>query len=192
MVDGTLSPQLYGGYMVQDAAFCFESVEAFDTAAVNAQENSTIPNDFALLYRSHSSSYRGYNQDFVKEWKLKDSSSVVLGPAAAMYVGFNSTLAKQYPKNLSIGILPCSMLWPWIANELINTVVPTSVYMEWFHSNIGDGSPSSAQVFADKFFSIETDKEKCQPIFNEGMINELNFFLSACNEQLVDYSTYTA
>ena len=33
MVSGTLNPNYYGGYMVQDAAYCYDAVKAFDEAA---------------------------------------------------------------------------------------------------------------------------------------------------------------
>ena len=33
MAAGTLDPDGYGGYIVQDAAYCFNAVEAFDYAA---------------------------------------------------------------------------------------------------------------------------------------------------------------
>ena len=85
MATGTLDPDDYGGYMVQDAAYCFNAVGAFDHAAQEMQGQGKP--EFSLLYRVQSESYKSYNQEFVKTWRLKNTDSVVMGPAAEMYVG---------------------------------------------------------------------------------------------------------
>ncbi|XP_028412847.1 uncharacterized protein LOC114535738 [Dendronephthya gigantea] len=183
IINNTLEPEQYGGYMVQDAAFVFDAVKAFDTAAENMQGEQ--PPDFALFYRGRSESFTSYSSYFVSEWNLFSTSSIFMGPAVGTYVAFQMKLAQTQPKNLAIGILPCDMLWPWVAGQIDNQVEKTNVYRSWVDDNLGDGS-SSAQTFANKFFT-EGDKDASQKIFNEGIINELNFFRSACGEDPVDY-----
>ena len=100
MAAGTLDPDDYGGYMVQDAAYCCNAVEAFDYAARQMQLEGKP--EFSLLYKVHSESYRKYNQEFVKTWRLKNTESVVMGSAAAMYVGYEFALSRQDPKYLPI------------------------------------------------------------------------------------------
>lgn len=189
MAKGTLDPDDYGGYMVQDAAYCFNAVEAFDYAATKTQEEK-IP-EFSLIYRVQSESYKKYNQEFVKTWRLKNTDSVVMGPAAAMYVGYEETLSRQDPKYLAIAMLPCTMLWPWIAGELFPSVEESNPYYGWFNDNKPDGHKSRLEKFVDYFFSPE-DKEKSLVIFHEGMTNELNFFRDACDETLYYYSSFDA
>ena len=110
-----------------------------------------------------------------------------MGPAAATYVAFEMKLAKTDAKFLSIGILPCDMLWPWVARELSDSVDESNVYRSWVDDNYSEeGSSSSTQDFVNNFFT-EDDRAISQEIFNEGMINELNFFRSACGEDPVDY-----
>lgn len=188
MATGTLDPDDYGGYMVQDAAYCFNAVEAFDHAAAQMQAQGKP--EFSLLYRVQSESYKKYNQEFVKTWRLKNTDSVVMGPAAAMYVGYEETLSRQDPKYLAIAMLPCTMLWPWIAGELLGSVNATeNPYYDWFDDNKPDGQKSRLVKFVDYFFTPE-DKEKSLVIFHEGMINELNFFRDACDETLYYYSFF--
>ncbi|XP_028407799.1 uncharacterized protein LOC114530377 [Dendronephthya gigantea] len=183
IINNTLAPEQYGGYMVQDAAYVFDAVKAFDSAAKNMQGKH--PPDFALFYRGRSASFTSYASYFVSKWKLKSTKSIITGPAAATYVAYEMKLAQNKPKYLSIGILPCDMLWPWVAKQINDQVPKTHVYRSWVDDNLSDGS-SSAQKFANKFFTAE-DKEDSQPIFNEGIINELNFFRSACGEKPVSY-----
>jgi len=188
MAAGTLDPDDYGGYMVQDAAYCFNAVEAFDYAA-NQMQVQGKP-EFSLLYRVQSESYKKYNQEFVKTWRLKNTESVVMGPAASMYVGYEAALSRQDAKYLAIAMLPCTMLWPWIAGQLIDSVDPKNPYYDWFNDNKPEPNHQSRlEKFVDYFFSLE-EKEKSLVIFHEGMINELNFFRDACDETLYYYSFF--
>ena len=184
IIKGTLSPDDYGGYMVQDAAYIFDAIEAFDHAAKSMVGEH--PPDFSLFYRGQSASYTQYSNEFVSKWKLKSAKSVVMGPAAATYVAYEMNLAQTNPKHLSIGNLPCDMLWPWVAEEIKDQVSKTNPYHVWVEANLSEDS-SSTQKFVNKFFNPE-DKVACQAIFNEGIINELNFFRAACDEKPVDYN----
>ena len=187
MVSGTLNPECYGGYMVQDAAYCFDAVVALDAAAKEMQ-NQARP-DFSLLYRIQSKLLKEYNQHFVKTLHLKGKDSVVMGPAADMYTGYEATVSRQRPKFLAVAMLPCMMLWPWIAKKLIRNVdKKKNPYYFWFHdNNIED---HDLEKFVDSHFSSE-EKEEALVIFRDGMINELNFFRDACNESLFYYSSFT-
>ena len=189
MVSGTLNPKCYGGYMhmVQDAAYCFDAVVALDTAAKEMQ-NRARP-DFSLLYRIQSKLLKEYNQDFVKTLHLKSNNSVVMGPAADMYTGYEATVSRQRSKFLTIAMLPCMMLWPWIAKELISKVdKKNNPSYFWFdENNIED---HDLEKFVDSHFSPE-EKEEALDVFRDGIINELNFFRDACNESLFYYSSFT-
>ena len=187
MAAGTLAPDDYGGYMVQDAAYCFNAVEAFNIAANSMQEKGNP--EFALLYRVQSESYKKYNQEFVKSWRIKGPESLVMGPAAATYVGYESALARKDAKFLAIAMLPCALLWPWIAGELIDSVPKENPYFDWFDDNKPDDQKSRLEKFVDNFF-FPVDLQKALLIFHEGLINELNFFRDACDETLYYYSFF--
>ena len=170
--------------MVQDAAYVFDSIDAFNTAAGNIQGKP--PADFALFYRARSESYASYSSYFFSTWKLQNAKSVIMGSAAATYVAFAKSLAENKAKYLAIGILPCDMLWPWVAQQIDCKVPKNGVYRKWVTDNL-PSHHSSTQKFVNEYFS-EKDRDTCQAIFNEGIINELNFFRSACGEELVHYS----
>ncbi|XP_015760746.1 PREDICTED: uncharacterized protein LOC107339912 [Acropora digitifera] len=145
--------------------------------------------EFALLYRVQSESYKKYNQEFVKVWQLKSTESIVMGPAAATYVDYESVLSLQDPKYLAIAMLPCTMLWPWIAGELIDSVHKDNPYYDWFAENKPDGHKSRLEEFVDYFFDTG-DKAKSLVIFHQGLVNELNFFRNACDQTLYYYSSF--
>lgn len=187
IIDNTLAPEDYGGYMVQDAVYVFDAIKSFRTAAAKMQGSSAYPPDYSMFYRGRVESYESYSSYFISKWKLKSGESVNMGPAAATCAAFIMSLAEKDPRNLVIGFLSCDMLWPWIAAAINSQVPKEHVYRSWVDKNLKN-STSSAQKFVNKFFSLEQDKAKCQKIFNEGIINELNFFRSACGEKTVDYS----
>ena len=90
MAKGSLDPNVYGGYMVQDAAYCFNAVDSYERAAEKMQEVGKP--EFSLLYRTQSESFKRYNHDFLQKWRLRNSDSVAMGPAAATYVGYKPCL----------------------------------------------------------------------------------------------------
>ena len=191
MVKGTLDPNVFGGYTVQDAAYCFKAVDSFERAAEKMQEVGKP--EFALLYRAQSESYKSYNQYFVQTWRLQNTDSVVMGPAAATYVGYERALSQNDPKYLCIAMLPCTMLWPWIADQLIASVSKNNPYYVWFEDNKpSPGHKSHLEKFVDHFFvQVEPEEwQKCLSIFQEGLVNEVNFFRSACDQTLFYYSSF--
>ena len=153
-------------------------------AAESCQKNGDP--EFALVFRVYSARFKTYNQDFVKKWQLKNSDSVEMGSAAAMYVGYERSLSIQDPRFLSISMLPCQMLWSWIAGELIGSVKKGNPYYGWFNDNKPDpsGNKSTVEKFVDRFIIKPADKQKAGDIFLEGMVNELNFFRDDCGERL--------
>ena len=190
MVKGTLDPNVFGSYTVQDAAYCFNAVDSFERAAEKMQEVGKP--EFSLLYRTQSESYKSYNQYFVQTWRLQNTDSVAMGPAAATYVGFERALSQNDPKYLCIAMLPCTMLWPWIADQLIASVDKNNPYYVWFKDNKpSPGHKSHLEMFVDHFFVQvgPEERQKCLSIF-QGLVNEVNFFRSACDQTLFYYSSF--
>ena len=78
--------------------------------------------DFALFYRGQASKYEEYYQAFLKKWNLESAEEVHVGPAFQAYMGYQNIVVKQHPRYLPVAMLPCTMLWSWIAGSLIQTV----------------------------------------------------------------------
>jgi len=132
IVKATLNANHYGGYMVQDAAYCFDAVKVFEGAAKEMKEQRMI--EFSDLYQLQSTKYKEMcNKEFVTTWHLQNTESIVMGPAAETYLKFEGKVGRECPKFLAIAMLPCHMLWPWIANQLIDFVADLNPYYKgWF------------------------------------------------------------
>ena len=182
MVEATLNANYYGGYMVQDAAYCFSAVKTFGMAAKNCEK--TLPKAFSSLYEEQSKLLEEYNDDFVKTWHLKSADSIDMGTAAKTYVEYEGRVSRDSPKFLAIAMLPCHMLWPWIANQLIDFVGEWNPYFKgWFKDNKTEPNHKGhLEKFVDSHFDRHNHKErkKALTIFREGMNCELNFFEEAC------------
>ena len=102
----------------------------------------------------------------------------------------NRALSQNDPKYLCIAMLPCTMLWPWIAGQLIASVEKNNPYYVWFDEN-KPSDQSHLERFVDHFFvQVEPEEQqKCLSIF-QGLVNELNFFRSACDQTLFYYSSF--
>lgn len=181
MVRGTLNPNEYGGYMVQDTAYLSHAVKALQLAAKQMELTNPI---FAHFYMLQAEKYNTYYQAMLKTWRLDDVGNVALGPAAKTYVLYQSVLSQEDPRYLSIAMLPCTMLWPQMARELFGSLEKTSPYGVWFKENMrAPEYQGSLEKFVDKQFQQE-EPQKASRIFCEGMLNELNFFREACGESL--------
>ena len=84
MAKGSLDPDVYGGYMVQDAAYCFNAVDSYERAAEKMQ--GVGKPDFSLLYRTQSESFKSYNQYFLQTWRLQNTDSVAIYGAGCSIV----------------------------------------------------------------------------------------------------------
>ena len=188
MAVGSLKPTQFGRYMVQDTAYLANAVKMYTDAAQKMEEQGEP--DFAIFYRGQASKYDDYYKGFLKTWYLESAAAVHLGPAVQAYMGYQQVVVKQHPRYLPVAMLPCTMLWPWIAGELIDSVNQKNPYYGWFEDNKPDPDDKSRlEKFVDFFFTPE-DKEKSLLIFHEGLINELNFFRDACDETLYYYSYF--
>ena len=183
MARGTLNPKEYGGYMVQDTAYLGHVVKALQLAAKQIELKNPI---FAHFYMHQAEKYNTYYMAMLKTWRLDDVTNVALGPAAKTYLMYQSVLSQEDPRYLSIAMLPCAMLWPEMARQLIGSLEKTSLYGDWFKENMRPPEyEGSLEKFVDKNFKPIEEGKKASLIFCEGMLNELNFFKEACGEVLL-------
>ena len=181
MAVGSLKPTQFGRYMVQDTAYLANAVKMYTDAAQKMEEQGEP--DFAIFYRGQASKYDDYYKEFLKTWYLESAAAVHLGPAVQAYMGYQQVVVKQHPRYLPVAMLPCTMLWPWMAGSLIGTVDEQNpYYADWFVQNIRQpGTQSSTEKFVDQN-EAKFDESIALEIFCEGMMNELNFFREACDE----------
>ena len=150
---------------------------------------------FSAIYHSQSMSLKKYNEEFVKTWHLQDTQSIVMGASAEAYAEFERNVSRECPKFLAIAMLTCDMLWPWIANKLIDFVAEWNPYYKgWFEENKTDPNQKSPLEEVVDFHFADVgpgEKKEALNIFRKGMFHELNFFREACKESCFDYDFFS-
>lgn len=184
MKSGVLRPDVYGRYMVQDAVYLSHLAELFENAARMLEEQSPDNIDLALSFTERSTRYESDFKQTLKTWQLKGAECVETGPAVRGYMEYQRGVMIRNPKNLLIGTLPCSMLWPWMASNLMGKVNPQNPYKPWFVTNFREpGKQGTTEILVDANFTAE-DEEEAFLIFCMGLIMEANFFREAGGEGL--------
>jgi hypothetical protein len=90
------------------------------------------------------------------------------------------------PEYIPIATLPCSVLWTWIARDVINevNVENNAYYKESFLKNVREPNYiGSTECFVDGHHTQEHEK-KASIIFCHAMMRELNCFLQAGGQNL--------
>lgn len=168
--------------MIQDTSYLANAAKVYTDAAQEMEEQGNP--DFSLFFREQAAKYDIYYQDFLKTWRLKSADDVDEEPAVQSYMGYHQALVKKNPRFLPIAMLPCTMLCPWMARELVGGVDKqrNPYYESWFLKNMREeGQQSSTEKFVDTNFS-PADEVTAIEIFCEEMMNELNFFREAGGE----------
>ena len=181
MATGSLRPTQYARYMIQDTAYLDNANKMYSEAAQMMEEQGKP--DFASFYRGQAAKYEDFCKEFLETWDLESPKAVNAEPAVQSYMGYQQAVVKQHPRYLPVAMLPCTMLWPWMAGSLIEKVDKQNPYYEdWFLKNLrAPDKPSSTERFVDENVA-EFDEGTAVKIFCEGMVNELNFFREACDE----------
>ena len=179
MQSGTLNANYYGAFMVQDIAYLANGVVAYKKAALEIKEGI-----FQKLYneRAHNL-YTRYVKPMQTDWHLKNHESVKLGIAAEKYVTFLHHVSTENPRYLAIAMLPCSMLWRSLANQLHESVSKASAYYTWFEKNKTEkGYRGTLEKFVDDHFG-QSEFEIAKPFFWEALAYEYSFFCESGKEQ---------
>lgn len=183
---GTLDPNAYGQYTLQDAIYCHHAQD--DYATLERRATAAGDADLAAFAKARGDSYRSYNATTFESWHIQDPSAVALSDAAQTYVDFEHHLAvDESPIYGVIGMVPCDQLWSWLATELAKVSTSPNLYDFWITDNNDWGGAYRLDNFIDGWFDDHpsmADRDKALFVFRSCMTCELNFFRSACGEAL--------
>ncbi len=99
-------------------------------------------------------------------------------PAMRKYLSFYKKLMhNEKPLYFAVGLLPCSRLWGWLADNL--NIPPTNAYYTWKEGNMGDNSEKHYRSLLNKYLYTPEKVAKANDVFRAQMQNEHDFFLSS-------------
>ena len=182
MTSGLLNANDYGAYMIQDIAYLANGAKAYQNAA-NRTEG-----DFKAFYTNMSIRWRSdYLQQMLTAWHLNSSENIEPGTAAKEYMLYLINVSTSQPKYLAVAMLPCTMLWRWMADQLVCSVSAYSAYYSWFQDNKSPspGHKGSTERFVDAHFTPDEFKT-AKPFFCKSMVHECSFFSESGNQKPCD------
>ncbi|GMH38867.1 hypothetical protein BSKO_06765 [Bryopsis sp. KO-2023] len=184
---GSLHPNTYGQYTVQDAAYCYNAVADYET--VEKRATSASETELAAFAQARIDSYRKYNKSFLEDWHISSGAAVNPSPAVQAYIDFERHVAlNMEPIYGILAMLPCEQLWPWLATELLPCATATNLYSFWIEENNYWHGAYRLDNFIDQWFADHPaayDWATALFVMKSCMTCEVNFFRSACGQPLL-------
>ncbi|KAL4231395.1 hypothetical protein ACF0H5_008974 [Mactra antiquata] len=175
-IDKNLDPTKFGAFMVQDAVYCYYSMEVIAIASAKVTNDKKLQDFFDWTYAS----YNEYTAYLLKEWHIGDPTTIVLGPACENYVNHLYDVARNMePIYLVVAMTPCAKLWPWLGGQLNTGTGDFGVYTDWAKFNFVKDSKGFKEYEAlidSKQLQGGIDPSKALDVYSKSMNNEAGFF----------------
>ena len=185
--NGSLDPNAYGQYTVQDAAYCYNALA--DYLKVKERATAAGHPELAAFAQARAASYQSYNQSFLKEWHIASGDAVLPGAAAKTYIDFEHQVASSLaPVYGVVAMIPCDELWSWLATELKPHSGQHNLYSFWIEENNDWHGAYRLDNFIDSWFQEHPeayDWDTALYVMRCCMTCEVNFFRSACGQDLL-------
>lgn len=179
---GTLSPELYGQYAVQDALY--GSLVQADWQLAYSRSKDPAVRDLAA---ARATSWKKYNEEALHAWHIADPSAVQLAAPMRAYARLEAVVAKSAdPVCMAVVMLPCNRLWYWLATRIRDNchddAESRNLYRFWFERNgESDSGAKKLEGVIDRYADI-LDCQLAYRVFTMAMVGEVNAFRAACNE----------
>ena len=185
---GTLSPDKYGQYIVQDCAYCANAADDYKTFEGRAAAAGEPK--LAAFAKARYESYEKFNASYLPAWHVGDPNSLILNEAGKQYIAHEKAAStKLHPIYGVIAQVPCEQLWPWLAEQLKPGSPDHNVYNFWISENGSFHGAHRLDNFIDEWFAghpDEYDWDTALWVMRGSMIGELNMFRAACGQSLTD------
>ena len=155
---GTLNPNQYGQYTVQDVAYCYHGTKDYQKLEQRAIESNQV--DLAKFAKARLESYQAYYESEADHWHIEDPNTLKLSEAASWYIqAEENAVSEKYPPIYGIiAMIPCNQLWPWLANELKPSIKDSGVYSFWIDENSSFDSSYRLDNFINSWFAANPNE----------------------------------
>jgi thiaminase/transcriptional activator TenA len=196
--NGSLDPNTYGRYTVQDAAYCTHAVSDYKTNICRSISESP---DITPFSEARYFGYTKYAESIIKDWHLNGTTAIIPGPAAQHYINFENMVAtshEYHPIYFIIAMIPCEQLWVWLGQTMLPNLESGNLYTFWIKENQSLQSLDGANRlnnFVNDYFDENPklyDEALAQRVYRGSMVGELNFFLESTNGELISLGDIAA
>ncbi|XP_077091078.1 uncharacterized protein teni.1 isoform X2 [Siphateles boraxobius] len=174
MQNGRLQAERYVNFTIQDIGYLLKVTSMLKRMSGKRYQ----PTDLRAFMKGRYSSYKSFADFMLKQYFFKGEPLIQQTPAMRKYLSFYSNLLeKEDPLYFAVGLLPCSRLWLWLANNL--STPPTNAYFTWKVENMNGHPEKHYRDLLNKYLNTPEKKAKANAIFRAQMQNEHDFFFSS-------------
>lgn len=185
--NGTLSPDSYGQYTIHDCAYCVAAADDYRT--MESRANAASESSLAAFAQARYEGFIKYNKQYLPAWHIGNTDALVLNSAAKQYIAHEHTVANTLdPIYGVITQIPCSQLWPWLADQLKPASPDHNLYGFWLTENDGWSGAHRLDNFVNAWFAANPDQYDWKTALfamQGSMTGEVNMFRSACGQSLL-------
>lgn len=178
LADGSLAPEVFVRWVVQDWRYLLTYVEVLDALAEAAPTEAARGRwgELADFTRSEELSlHRAFAARFAVS--AADLEGAEDGPATRAYTTFlRSQAARSYAHGVA-GVLPCGVGYVSLAQELAAGPMPADPrYVDWIHTYADPAFAAAVAWMEAELDAASDDHEALAPTYRAGAAHELAFW----------------
>ncbi|XP_043938478.1 uncharacterized protein LOC122811025 [Protopterus annectens] len=174
MQAGTLKAERYINFTLQDIYYAVKVTKILNR--LSKRNFSQDETDLQQFFSKTNQSYSHFADTLLIGYSLKNIHELRPWPVIDNYVRSYEKLLKRNPLYFAVGMLPCSKLWPYIANKL--TIDTSSPYYHFKSENEHDGSKNNYESLLERH-RLKISERQAKKIFQTHMKLEMQFFAEA-------------
>ncbi|XP_016390901.1 uncharacterized protein LOC107725978 [Sinocyclocheilus rhinocerous] len=174
MENGSLQAERYVNFTIQDIGYLLKVTKMLKRMSAKV----ALPNDIKNFMKGRYSSYKSFADFLLKQYFFKGEPPIQQTPAMKKYLSFYRNLMdNDEPLYFAVGLLPCSRLWVWLADNL--NIPSTNAYYTWKVGNMGGHPEKHYKALLNNYLNTPEKVAKANAVFRAQIQNEHDFFFSS-------------
>ncbi|KAA0720683.1 hypothetical protein E1301_Tti011564 [Triplophysa tibetana] len=173
MENGSLQAERYVNFTIQDINYLLKVTKMLKKMRAKVSQ----PSDLKDFMQDRYTSYKSFADFILNQYFFKGEPSIQQTPAMVKYLSFYRKLMSGDPLYFAVGLLPCSRLWVWLANNL--NIPPTNAYYTWRKENMNGHPEKHYKALLNKYLNTTDKVMYANTVFRTQMQNEHDFFFTS-------------
>ncbi|XP_043093600.1 uncharacterized protein si:ch1073-67j19.1 [Puntigrus tetrazona] len=174
MENGSLQAERYVNFTIQDIGYLLKVTKMLKRMSAKV----ALPEDIKTFMEGRYSSYKSFADFMLKQYFFKGEPPIQETPAMKQYLSYyRHLMMNEDPLYFAVGLLPCSRLWLWLADNL--STPPTNAYYTWKVENMEGNPEKHYKALLNKHLNTTAKVQKANVVFRAQMQHERDFFYSS-------------
>ncbi|KAI4873822.1 hypothetical protein NFI96_014422, partial [Prochilodus magdalenae] len=173
MQDCSLEAERYVKFLLQDIIYLQEVTVMLKEMTERVRE----PEDLRHFMTGRYMSYKNFTMSCLQQFSITEPSFITPTEPIQNYLSTYRAVMEKDPIFFSVALLPCSRLWPWLAQHL--QTPESCAYYTWKKDNMHGDPEKHYRAILNRYLNTTEKVQKANLIFRTQMQNEQNFFTSS-------------